>query len=468
MRICKFASVILALALTLSCISGCTSRKTEALTLGEKRDLLQKAYTFSLPLLMVDATLTKLTNTEEATSTQAPVNQFIHANGTATAEFEDIVTPNADTVYSQICLDLSKDAVIVELPKTDRFCTVQVIDAYTNSVKIIDASNFEQSSQKFIFTYNFKEEIPKNITQVECPTPMAWIVVSTICNDRNDVANVHKLQEKMKSYTYTQLKDNQTNEKAKGSFKEENDFIPLEKVMSMTMTEYFTSANRLMKENPPAKADEPILKELAQIGVGPSLTFSSNVFGENAKSLWQETVANVTKATTENSAKFTIRNGTWSYMGKPIGEFGTEYDYRALIALTALGANPSSVAVCPKTLRTTDGERLNGRNSYILHFEKEQLPKFKKYGFWSVTAYNSEDNLLYANELERYSINDRSQVEYNSDGSLDIYISNKRPEERVSNWLPVPKGEFYLILRVYNPHKDIVENQWLAPKITKI
>ncbi len=45
--------------------------------------------------------------------------------------------------------------------------------------------------------------------------------------------------------------------------KEENDFVPVNKVFSMTPGESFNTANDSMQANPPADADKELLKKLS-------------------------------------------------------------------------------------------------------------------------------------------------------------------------------------------------------------
>ncbi len=465
----KISSVLLCVIILFTCIAGCTQpEQTENAVVENKEQLLKEAYTYTLPLMIMDATFTKMTNTVAATNEQAPANQFIHAKALATADFKNVVTPNVDTIYSQVFYDVSNDAVIIEFPKTDRFCMVEIMDAYTNCISLIDATAFEEDSEQFILTgKNFGKPVPDGMQEIKSPTARGWIIVRTICNDPEDALNVHAIQGNMKIYTLTQYESGNTDEVSAGSYDPNNNFIPVSHVMSMSMQDYFDRANTLMEMNPPSDADAIFMEKLKQINVGPSLKFDGDMFAQNGDELWREIVSGITADVTAASMKFMTKNGNWSYMGAPIAEFGTEYAYRALIALVGLGANPVSVAVYPKVTVDSDNGRLNGKNRYILHFERDELPPVEQFGFWSVTAYKSSDNLLIDNALDRYCINDRSDVTFNDDGSLDIFIQADEPEGGTSNWLPIGEDDFHLILRIYFPDESVLKQEWQAPTIAR-
>lgn len=114
-------------------------------------------------------------------------------------------------------------------------------------------------------------------------------------------------------------------------------------------------------------------------------------------------------------------------LAEQIAEFGTEYKFRALIAINGIAANPAAVAIYPKAYQDSDGETLSGSNAYTIHFDKDALPPTEPNGFWSITAYGS-DNLLIDNPLNRYCINDRSGFVLNEDGSLNILVQSSQPE----------------------------------------
>ncbi|WP_428841137.1 DUF1214 domain-containing protein [Bradyrhizobium pachyrhizi] len=46
----------------------------------------------------------------------------------------------------------------------------------------------------------------------------------------------------------------------------------------------------------------------------------------------------------------------------------------------------------------------------------------------------------------------RDNPKFNPDGSLTLYFQNESPgADKESNWLPAPKGDFVLMLRMYWP-----------------
>ena len=72
----------------------------------------------------------------------------------------------------------------------------------------------------------------------------------------------------------------------------------------------------------------------------------------------------------------------------------------------------------------------------MLHFDKDQIPPVR--AFWSLTMYN-ERQFFAANPIDRYAIGDRDKLEFNADGSLDLYIQRDSPgRTRRVNWLPAP------------------------------
>ena len=414
---------------------------------------------------MMNVTMKSSTNTETATSTHAPVNQLIHTKQLANAASKLVVTPNVDTVYSQAYFDLSQDAMVFHKPRTERYSSMEMMDGYTNCVAILGTGETQDERVYLIAGPDFSGETPVGITRVDIPTNNAWMLVRTIVKDNEDLENVYAIQAEMKLVPLKAYLDNKFDfTPPKGEYHEEYNYVPVQYALAMKPLEFFSLANELMKTNPPTPEDAEILKHLAKIGVGPGLDFDVLILGDSVEENWKAMIGSIQNKWIVESAPFMQVMGVWSSWGKPIAEFGTEYSYRALIALAGLGANPVSVAVYPSAKTDDTGAPLDGKNAYKIHFN--QVPPVKEYGFWSVTAYG-EDNFLIDNEINRYAVNDRSSVKYNDDGSLDILLQVQAPKDgtMMGNWLPVKEEPFHLHLRIYLPESSVLNGEWLLPLI---
>ena len=463
----KWISVLMAFLMAFSLIPASLAETAAPLTA-----LLEDAMIYTLPLMMVKATEIKVTNAETAGYTQAPINQLVQVPILANAAAKDVVTPNVDTLYTQAFLDLYQDAVIIELPKADRFCIMQFMDAYTNTIELIDCMQLQDGGETFIFTGPYWQgEIPEEMTQVKSPTCMVWLLGRTIASDDVDAANARAVQKQMDMYTLTAYRNGTTADKPKGEFIEAENFVPRNFVLSRTMEQYFDLANQLMLLNPPAAEDKEAIASYAAIGVGPGLDFDPSIFGtdEETAALWKQTMQNVFTKATIASAKFRQANGPWMMAGDPIADWGTEYGYRAGVALVALGANPTYMAVYPNATTDSEGNPLSGTEKYVVHIPADALPPMHENGFWSITAYNSV-NYLIDNEIGRYAIKNNTPYILNDDGSLDIYVQAEKPtdEKQLANWLPVSEDAFQLYLRVYLPEENVLSNEWVMPAIIRV
>jgi len=71
-----------------------------------------------------------------------------------------------------------------------------------------------------------------------------------------------------------------------------------------------------------------------------------------------------------------------------------------------------------------EGKPFNGANKYTLRFTTADIPPVN--AFWSLTMYD-EDAFLVPNSTNRYALGDRSDLKFDSDGSLTLYIQSDSP-----------------------------------------
>ena len=418
------------------------------------QELLEQAYLYAFPLVLMDATRKVSTNTETPNGTRAPINQFIHAEKLADAASRAVVTPNVDTIYTQAFLDVGSEPMLYGVPQTDRFFNVQVLDAWTNTAAVLEAPGLYAITRS-----DWQGELPEGVQRINVPTNRVWTIARIVLSGQEDLPNVRAIQDKMQLMPLSAYQMDSWTAPA-GTYDPAYNFVPVQHVLALSPQEFFDTANQLMETNPPAAADAPILQELAALHVGPGEKFDDKALGLFSGLRWKLMLLQLKGKLKAEAANYAQQMGQWIYYGDPIGDFGTAYTYRAMVALMGLGANTTDVAIYPKTDVDSTGAVLTGKKTYTLHIEAE--PPTKEKGFWSVTAYG-EDDFLIDNAIDRYCVNDRSGLHRNPDGSIDIILSKEAPED-TTNWLPVGEGDFHLFLRIYKPDTAALEG-WQPPVV---
>ena len=332
------------------------------------------------------------------------------------------------------------------------------MDGWTNTAAVLD-----KAGAYAITLSTWEGKLPEGVIRIDVPTSMAWSITRIVLSGEEDLPNVYAIQGKMKLMPLSDYISGDTYEPPRGSYSEENDYIPVDKVLSMDPITFFNKANELMVKNSPTAADKEMLEKIAAVNIGPGMEFDISVLTGDVAENWKTMLTEIQLKLIKEGQKFSKKLGQWDYFGEPIGDFNTEYAYRALVALAGLGANTVEVALYPKIEQDADGNTLTGEKSYILHFES--YPQVLEGGFWSVTAYGDDDFLI-DNPIDRYCINDRSGLLANDDGSVDVILSEDAPKD-TTNWLPVGVGGFHLFMRIYTPDMEALET-WMAPTITEI
>jgi hypothetical protein len=159
-------------------------------------------------------------------------------------------------------------------------------------------------------------------------------------------------------------------------------------------------------------------------------------------------------------------------LGSPnTGNYGKNYELRALIALVGLAALEKVEASYVTADMDKDGKPLTGENRYRLRFEKGAFPPVD--AFWSLSMYEvtpDQRAFFVDNPIKRYAIGDRTKgLKYNADGSLEIYMQNRSPGKDLdTNWLPTPPGVFRVTFRAYQPREQILKGDYALPGIQRV
>jgi hypothetical protein len=428
-----------------------------------------EAYVFGFPLVLMDTTRQVHLNTSKNGKPKPKPNQFIHSRAFPDHTFSSVVSPNADTLYSNAWLDLSRGPVLMSLPDMGkRYYLMQLLDAWSNTFACPGTRTTGNGKGEFaIVGPDWKGTLPTGVQEIRSPTNMAWIIGRTQTNGKDDFEAVHAIQDR---YRLSRLAgdNNEATSPASNATDASVDTQtpPAEQVSRMDAVAFFARLNALMRDNRPADGDAPTLRRLAAAGIVPGRAF-------DVKSLDPTVMAGLEKGM--NGARALLVAATKRNQGRGangwdiarnLGKYGTNYPFRAVVALFALGANLPEDALYPRTRLDSDGQPLTGANRYTIRFTKEQLPPVD--AFWSLTLYNRKQAFV-ENPIGRYAIGDRDPLKLGADGSLTLYVQRESPGiDKQSNWLPAPADEFNLFLRLYWPRAEALAGSWKPPAVERV
>jgi hypothetical protein len=437
----------------------------------EAREIAIEAYIYAYPMVTMEITRRVMTNVEKPEGSKAPMGQFARLRTYPAVDDHSVTAPNADTLYTLTWLDVSKEPWILSIPDMkDRFFLFPMLDMWTNVFQDPGKRTTGTKAQKYAITGpGWSGTLPAGVTEYKSPTGIVWVLGRIYCTGTpEDYKAVHALQDQVsavplsaygKPYTPLPGKVDPAIE-----MKE-----PRGQVNAMDGAAYFKLFAELLKSNPPAADDAPMVARLAKIGIVPGQDFdATKLDAAVAKGIAaapkpaQDKISNLKEAIATGDAK--LEHG-WMFFSKT-GLYGTGYRNRALITWYGLGANRPQDAVYPTSEGPDILKKYNGANKYVLRFAKGELPPVN--GFWSITMYDKE-YFFVPNPINRYAISQRNKLKANPDGSVDVYVQKDSPgKDQEQNWLPAPEGEFVLMMRLYWPKEtppSILDGTWKPPEV---
>ena len=438
--------------------------------------LATEAYLYAYPLVTMEMTRRIMTNVAVPEGTRAPMGEFVRMREYPTSKFRDVTAPNADTLYTTTWIDVSKEPWIVSIPDMKgRYFLLPMLDGWTNVFQVPGKRTTGTKAQKYAITGpGWSGTLPDGVTEYKSPTGMVWILGRIYCTGTpEDYKAVHALQDKFSVVPLSSYGKPYKPEPGKVDPAIDMKTAVREQVNAMDGAAYFKLFAELLKTNPPAAEDAPMVAKLAKIGIVPGQDFDVAKLEPgiakgiaDARKPAQDLIMGWLKAGIA-AGDLKLENG-WLFTTKT-GLYGTSYLQRALITAIGLGANRPEDAVYPTSEGPDVVKKYDGTKKYVLHFAKGELPPAD--GFWSLTMYDA-GYFFVDNPLNRYTLSQRNKLKANADGSIDLYIQHESPgKDKESNWLPAPNDQFILMMRLYWPKEkppSILDGSWKIPEVKEV
>jgi hypothetical protein len=435
---------------------------------AEARAIAKEAYIYGFPMVdsyrIQHAYFVDTKNPEY----KAPWNHLVNTPRVYTPADTAIQTPNSDTPYSWLGLDLRAEPFVLTLPpiEKERYFSIQFIDAYTFNFAYVGSRTTGNGGGSYLVAGpNWKGGKPDGVKEViRSETDFIWAAYRTQLFNPEDLDNVKKVQAGYKAEPLSAFLGQPA------AAVPAIDFIkPLTPDDERKSPEFFGILNFILQFCPTHPSETGLMARFVKIGVGASKTFDASKLSPEMKTAIEQGMADAW-VELANLQKEKINTGEVS-----LGDvFGTReylknnYLYRMAGAVIGIGGNSKQEAMYPVYAIDAAGQKLNGASQYTLHFAPGQLPPVN--AFWSLTMYELPQSLLVANPINRYLINSPMlpQLVKDADGGLTLYVQNETPsKDKEPNWLPAPKGPFVAFMRLYWPKDAALDGIWKAPPLTK-
>ena len=457
------ATMVTGLALAMP-VSAQNAAPTDAI-----EPIAEEAFLYGLPMSMVYKIMYQYAVDEGGSQYKAPFNTIANIPKVYTPADTAIVTPNSDTPYSWLWMDLRAEPLVICVPEIekDRYYSVMLTSLYTFNFGYIGSRATGNGAGCYgVAGPDWTGETPSGVAKVfTSETEFALATFRTQLFNPGDIDNVKAIQAKYEAKPLSAFLGTEAPAAAPA--------IDWPAVDNTTeKTDVFPNLAFLLQFAPPigpAEVEIPLREKFASVGIEAGKPFPTVDLTDADK-----TAMAAAKAPAEEAIKTKLETlgksvEGWIFVTSGIGDravYNGDWAQRAAVAVGGILANDPKEAAYAITRKDANGDTLDGAaNSYTVTFPKDGLPPVN--AFWSVTMYDGKTQLLIENPINRYLINSPMlpDLKTNDDGSLTLYVQKDEPTDPVAkaNWLPAPDGPIYMVMRLYWPKDEALDGTWSPP-----
>ncbi|HMK36144.1 MAG TPA: DUF1254 domain-containing protein [Desulfomonilaceae bacterium] len=441
----------------------------------EAKAIAEEGFIYGLPIVMNYAVMYEYAVDRSSGQFKAPFNKILNEARVFTYKDTAIVTPNSDTPYSILWMDLRAEPIVLSVPAVEkgRYYSVMLCDGNTFNYGYIGSrATGNEAGDYLVVGPDWKGETPSGIKKVfRSSTQFSAAAYRTQLFNPEDMPNVVKVQSGYKVQPLSAYLKQPAPPTAPAV-----NFPKIDK--ELAKTNFFEYLDFALQFAPAGPEEKEIRAKLAKIGVGPGKTFNFKDLDLKQKLEFGLGMREGEKKVEEKVANLGKEINGWR-VSSAFGDrdfYHGDWLLRAAAAKAGIYGNDGIEAMYPMTRNDAEGQPLDGsKHNYTLTFAAGQFPPVK--AFWSVTMYDGKSQLLIENPINRYLINSPMlpNMKKTEDGSLSLYIQKDSPgKDKESNWLPAPNGPIYLVMRLYWPKTEPPsilppgEGSWNPPAVVKV
>lgn len=383
--------------------------------------------------------------------------------------YKAVVAVNDDTLYGSGFVDVSSQPVVLTIPSTTVTYSLLVLNAYGN---VVTTTIPPQTPGVYALTGpGWTGTLPAGVTKVPLSVNFANVIIRA---DKysGGTDNMQQATQFRSALRLQPLSDYVTD--------------PAAGATRVLPVAYFSISYKRVADQETTKAPISFLKQLqeavhdprtpplsasdAELSARFDALFHGGDLTASARAQFARAVRAAHALIVTRYHSHTIGRNWISFTN--IGTWGDGYndslDRDAITEYIQYG-NTWSTAAYYQTFQDGSGAPLSGATGrgYVLTFSKGEIPEAKR--FWSLTAYVPGTVELVPNRARKYVVASYTPgLKTRPDGSIAIYMTRTRPAGvPAANWLPIPRGRFNIMLRVYGPQGRVENNTYVPPAIRR-
>lgn len=389
--------------------------------------------------------------------TGVPTGQFVHERRLAAPGFAAFRVPNVDTLYSNAWLDLREGPVAIDLPDFgDRYFTLNLLDAFGNASNI-SRRTVGPAREVWLVAPGDDAGVPDDAVRLRVASRLMWVLMRIQVRG-DDLAEIHRLQD---SVLLRPVRGGRG--VAAGATSVVGEVVDPDAVVTDWEAFFHAMDGALRLGGVPAD-ETALVRRFAVLGLAGTTAFRPGLLDEETRA----------GAASGFAAAMGVIDACRPQLGEPVpagwtkvcdkGAHGANFLSRAVMNHVGLAANVVEENTSFNTYVDGEGRPLDGAaGGYLLTMERPPPAG----AFWSVTLYD-DSGFLVPSAIDRSSVGSATPgLLLDVDGSVTVSISAEDPGVG-ANWLPAPRGRFFLVLRIYEPLADALSGAWLPGPVRPV